>query len=81
MNGVLFVEDAKVEATTSRMLVTFTSGGDQFRFHIPAHTALKFRERIMRETWQVCCAPNADVVKLKPKKMRRLTRSIEGKPA
>jgi hypothetical protein len=75
MNGVIYVENAKVEATTGRMLVTFTSGGDQFRFHIPAHVALMLREAIMRDAWQVCCAPDADVVHLKPVRRRKAKRS------
>jgi hypothetical protein len=40
MSGVLYVEAATVEATTGRMLVTFRSGGDDFRFHLPANVAL-----------------------------------------
>ena len=75
MNGVLYVENAKVEATTGQMLVTFSSGGDLFRFHLPAHAALMFREAIMRDAWQVCCAPAADVVQLQPARRRKAKRS------
>mgnify|MGYP003383741375 CR=1 FL=1 len=62
MNGVLHIDGAKVEATTGHMLVTFESGGDAFRFHLPAHVALHFRQMVMRDAWQVCCAPDAEVV-------------------
>lgn len=71
MSGVLYVEAAVVEATTGRMLVTFSSGGEDFRFHLPANVALKFRNSVMRDAWQVCCAPDAEVVKLDPKHGRR----------
>ncbi|HUE80294.1 MAG TPA: hypothetical protein VMN38_11780 [Sphingomicrobium sp.] len=70
MSGVLYVEAAAVEATTGRMLVTFSSGGDDFRFHLPAHVALKFRHSVLQDTWQVCCAPDAEVVTFKPKRKR-----------
>jgi hypothetical protein len=70
MSGVLYVEAAAVEATTGRMLVTFSSGGEHFRFHLPANVALRFRDSVMRDAWQVCCAPDADVVKLSPKRGR-----------
>lgn len=71
MNGVLYIERAEVEATTGHMLVTFNSGGDAFRFHLPAHVALRFRQSVMQDAWQVCCAPDAEVVKFKPKQKRR----------
>lgn len=71
MSGILFVDDASADATTGHMLVTFRSGGDEFRFHLPAHVALKFREIVLRNTWQVCCAPNAEVVALKPGRKKR----------
>lgn len=67
---IAYVEAAEVEATSGRMLVTFKSGGDELRFHIPAHVALRFRQRVMEDAWQVCCAPNADVVKFKRKRKR-----------
>lgn len=66
MSGVLYIEEAAVEATTGQMLVTFTSGGDAFRFHLPAHIALHFRDAIMRDAWQVCCAPDAEIIPLRP---------------
>ena len=66
MSGVLYIEAASVEATSGQMLVTFTSGGEDFRFHLPAHVALKFRQKIMADGWQVCCAPDAEVVPIKP---------------
>ena len=71
MNGVLYIDRADVEATTGHMLVTFKSGGDAFRFHLPGHVALMFRQTIMRDAWQVCCAPDAEVVKLKTKRRRK----------
>jgi hypothetical protein len=71
MNGVLFVEGATAVATSGHMLVTFTSGGDSFRFHLPAHTALKFRQVVMTDAWQVCCAPDAEVVPIRPKSRKR----------
>jgi hypothetical protein len=64
MSGILYTEAAAVEATSGHMLVTFTSGGEDFRFHIPAHIALKLRHLIMTDGWQVCCAPDAEVVSL-----------------
>jgi len=66
MSGVLYIEAASVEATSGQMLVTFTSGGEDFRFHLPAHIALKFRHKVMTDAWQVCCSPNAAVVPIKP---------------
>jgi hypothetical protein len=71
MNGVLHIDQAEVEATTGHMLVTFKSGGDAFRFHLPGHIALRFRQHVMRDAWQVCCAPDAEVVKLKTKSRRK----------
>jgi hypothetical protein len=52
------------------MLVAFESGGDAFRFHVPAHVALLFRHRIMADGWQVCCAPDAEVVSLAARRAR-----------
>lgn len=71
MNGVLYVDGTAVEATTGQMLVTFKSGGDVFRFHLPAHVALRFRRAVMQDAWQVCCAPDAEVVNFQPKRKRR----------
>lgn len=66
MNGVLYIDETSVEATTGHMLVTFKSGGDVFRFHLPANVALRFRHAVLQDAWQVCCAPDAEVVYLKP---------------
>lgn len=71
MSGVIYVEAAEVEASSGRMLVTFESGGDAFRFHIPAHLALLFRQRMIEDAWQVCCAPNGEVVALSGKDGRK----------
>lgn len=66
MGGVLYIEKAMVEATTGQMLLTLTSGGEDFRFHLPAPIALDFRHRIIEDTWQVRCIPDADVVPIRP---------------
>ena len=71
MNGILHIDETAVEATTGYMLVTFKSGGDAFRFHLPAHVALRFRQAVMQDAWQVCCAPDAEVVRLQPKRKSR----------
>ncbi len=68
MSGVLYIEAASVEATSGQMLVTFASGGEDFRFHLPAHIAIRFRQKIMTDGWQVCCAPDAEVVPIRPKR-------------
>lgn len=68
---IAYVDAFEVEATSGRMLVTFKSGNDELRFHIPAHLALRFRHRVIEDAWQVCCAPNAEVVKFKRKAKRR----------
>lgn len=82
MTGVLYVEGATVEATSGHMLVTFTSGGDNFRFHLPAHVALRLRHTIMKDGWQVCCAPNAETVSLAARRAKakrdRRARGEEG---
>jgi hypothetical protein len=70
MAGILFVEDATVEATTGQMLLTFTSGGEDFRFHLPAHIAIRFRQKVMADGWQVVCAPSAEVVTFKRKRVK-----------
>ena len=70
MNGIHYIDETAVEATTGHMLVTFKSGGDAFRFHLPAHVALQFRQTVLRDAWQVCCSPDAEVVRLKPKRRR-----------
>ena len=75
MSGVLYIDEATVEATTGHMLVTFKSGGDAFRFHLPAYVALQFRQAVLQDAWQVCCAPNAEVVRLKPKRRRAKSNS------
>lgn len=77
MSGILFVDETAVEATTGHMLVTFKSGGDAFRFNLPAHIALKFRHAVMQDAWQVCCAPDADVIELKRKPPRKRTATPE----
>lgn len=74
MSGVLYIEAASVEATSGQMLVTFKSGGEDFRFHLPANVALKFRQKVMTDGWQVCCAPDAEVVSI------RAARRKGGKP-
>ncbi len=66
MSGLLYIEAVSVKATSGQMLVTFTSGGEDFRFHLPAHVAIGFRHKVMTDAWQVCCAPDAEVVPLKP---------------
>lgn len=66
MNGILYIDEATADATTGHMLVTFKSGGESFRFHLPGNVALKFRRTIVQDTWQVCCAPDAEVVPLHP---------------
>lgn len=71
MSGVLYIEAATVEATSGRMLVTFTSGGEDFRFHLPGHVALRFRHKVMTDAWQVCCAPDAEVVSLRKPRSRK----------
>lgn len=78
MSGVFYVEAADVEATTGHMLVTFKSGGDAFRFRLPGDVALKFRHAVMRDAWQVCCAPSAAVVQLKPKGNRNTPQRGQG---
>ena len=70
MNGILYIDEASADATTGHMLVTFKSGGESFRFHLPGNIALKFRRTIIEDTWQVCCAPDAKVVELRPKRRR-----------
>ena len=45
MAGILFVEGAAVEATSGKMLLTFTSGGEDFRFHLSANVAIRVRTR------------------------------------
>jgi hypothetical protein len=65
MNGILHIDETAVEATTGHMLVTFKSGGDAFRFHLPAHVALRFRQAVMQDAWQVCGAPDAELIELK----------------
>ena len=71
MNGILYIDETAVEATTGHMLVTFKSGGDAFCFHLPAHVALRFRQSVMQDAWQVCCAPDAEVIELKRKPTRK----------
>ena len=66
MSGILYIDGASVEATSGQMLVTFTSGGEDFRFHLPGHVALKFRHKVMADGWQVCCIPDAEVVPIRP---------------
>ncbi len=68
--AILYVEAASVEATTGQMRVTFTSGGEDFQFHLPGHIALRFRYKVMADAWQVCCAPDAEVIPLRPKRRR-----------
>jgi len=68
MSGILYIDDTAVEATTGHMLITLKSGGEDFRFHLPDHIALRFRQAVLRDTWQVCCAPDAEVVPLRPGK-------------
>lgn len=70
MAGILYVENAKAEATSGQMLVTFESGGEAFRFHLPPHTALRFRQSVVQDAWQVLCAPDAEVVPLAPKRRK-----------
>ena len=70
MAGILFIEGAAVEATSGQMLLTLTSGGEAFRFHLPAHIAIKFRQTILADGWQVLCAPNAEVIPFKRKRQK-----------
>ncbi|WP_448658295.1 hypothetical protein ACPVPU_12600 [Sphingomonas sp. CJ99] len=82
MTGIIYTEAADIDATTGRMLVTFTSGGTEYRFHIPADVALRFRHQIMTDGWRVCCAPDADVVSLAARRAKarrdRSARAREG---
>ena len=67
MSGILYIDQAVVEATTGHMLVTFMSGGEAFRFHLPGNVALKFRHAIMTDAWQVCCVPE-DPIKFRKRR-------------
>jgi hypothetical protein len=78
VSGVLYIVETAVEATTGHMPVTFKSGGDNFRFHLPAHVALRFRQAVRRDAWRVCCPPDADVVALKAEGAKR---RLKRKPA
>lgn len=71
MSGILYVEQTAVEAKTGHMLVTFKSGEDAFQFHLPGNVALAFRHAVIRDAWQVCCAPDAEVVQLDHKRNRK----------
>jgi len=73
MNGILYIDEASADATTGHMLVTLKSGGDSFRFHLPGNVALKFRQAIIEDAWQVCCAPDAEVVRFRPKQKKGRT--------
>ena len=75
MTGILYIEAAAVEATSGRMLLTLTSGGEAFRFHLPANVAIRFRQTIMEDGWQVLCAPNAEVVPFRRKRRRKALES------
>jgi hypothetical protein len=66
MSGITFVDSTTVEATTGHMLITFGSGGENIRFHLPAHVAIRFRQAMLKDGWQILCAPDAEVVPLKP---------------
>ena len=77
MSCVIYVEETALEASTWHMLVTFKSGGDALRFHLPAHLALRFRHAVMKDAWQVCCAPGAEVIEVKPKRTRKHKASSE----
>lgn len=71
MAGIIHTDTVNVEATSGHMLVSFTSGGDEFRFHLPKHVAIHLREKVMRDGWQVLCAPDAEVVSLAARKARQ----------
>ncbi len=71
MNGIVFVESATTKATAGHMLLTFKSGGDAFRFHLPAHLALVFAHAMVRDACQNCGAPGADIIKFSPKNKRK----------
>lgn len=71
MSGILCVDRVAVEATTGHILETCKSGSDAFRSHPPAHVALRFRQPVMQDAWQVCCAPNAEVIERKQRRTRK----------
>lgn len=71
MNGKVYVDEVLVEATTGQMLITFKSGGDDFRFHLSPHVAVLLRDKIMRDGWQVLCSPDAEVVPFPRKRAKR----------
>lgn len=71
MAGLVLVEGFTVEATSGRMLVTFQSGGDAFRFHLPPHLGLQFRDKVMRDAWQIVCAPSGEVTKLRSGRQKK----------
>lgn len=80
MSGIIYVDGADVVATSGHMLVTFKSGGEAFRFHLPGHLALTFRGNVMRDAWQVCCAPDGELVQFRPKSRRKAPRHGKGQP-
>ncbi len=71
MSGVLYVDETAVEPTTGHILLSFKSGGNAIRFHIPAHVTLQFRQAVMQGAWQVCCAPDSEVIELKRKRAHK----------
>jgi hypothetical protein len=76
--AITYVDGAAVEASSGRMLLTLMSGGDKLQFHIPAHIALTLRHTIMRDGWQVHCAPNAETVSLAAVRARKRREKKQG---
>lgn len=61
MSGIIYVEQTSIEAATDHMLLTFSSGGDEFRFRLSRHLALRFRLEVQRESWPVEAAPDCEI--------------------
>lgn len=67
MKGQVYVEEIGSDAIDARsdgMTLRFVSDGDTFAFRLSHHAAVKFSEKMKRESWPLHCAPDGELVDL-----------------
>lgn len=68
-HGLMYVtEKTEVDADSDGMTIKIKSGDDTFAFRFTRHAGTALEQRIKQTAWAMHCAPDAEVIRLKPKK-------------
>ena len=74
MAGLIYIDKvdrADIECSTDRLVLRLKSDGDKIGLMFSRHAAIMLMEYLKRETWQLHCAPDGELIELKPKAKRK----------